>query len=304
MSNTASLQSGTVQANGQTFHVQSAGDPAAPFVLCLHGFPEFSGAWVDVLPQLADMYFAVAPDQRGYGLSSKPVGVEHYRVHHLARDMLALADHMAPGRPVHLIAHDWGASVAYMMAFLAPQRIAKLIVLNGVHPITFQRALIGDPEQTAASQYIHFLRRDDAAALLLENDCRRMMEFLTLGFGGGRWLTAAKRTAYLAAWQQPGAVEGMVSWYKATPLVVPRPGEMVASDPLGHIALASMRVRMPHLVLWGTEDKALRPSCIAELDMFCDHLTMKRVADADHWIVHQQTGRVVQEIRSFLASAV
>jgi epoxide hydrolase 4 len=296
------LDETTVPANGQTFHVLRAGEPSAPLVLCLHGFPEFSGAWADVLPRLADRFYAVAPDQRGYGRSSKPVGVEPYRVHHLAKDMLALADQVAPGRPIHLVAHDWGASVAYMMAFMAPNRIAKLIVLNGVHPIPFQRALIHDPDQTAASQYIHFLRRDDAGRLLLENGAHRLFAFLTGGFGGGRWLTGERRAAYLDAWQRPGAMEGMVSWYKATPLVVPRPGEAFTADPLAHIARDSVRVRMPHLVLWGEEDKALRLSCLDGLGALCDALTIHHIAAADHWIVHQQTDAVVTLIQDFLAA--
>jgi epoxide hydrolase 4 len=301
----AMLNENTVAANGQVFHVLSAGDPSAPFVLCLHGFPEYSGAWSDVLPQLADQFYVVAPDQRGYGRSSKPVGVEHYRVQHLAKDMLALADTMAPGRPIHLVAHDWGASVAYMMAFLAPTRIAKLIVLNGVHTIVFQRALLNDPMQAAASQYIHFLRRDDAAVLLAEHQCRRLFEFLTGGFGGGRWLTDDHRSAYAAAWNEPGAIEAMVAWYKATPLVVPKigvaRGEAEIEDPLAHIPAASVRVRMPHLVLWGREDKALRPSCLDGLNGFCDALTVRVIEAADHWIIHQQTDAVVGQIRAFLA---
>ena len=116
-----------------------------------------------MLPQFADAFHAVAPDQRGYGRSSKPVGVEHYKAQLLAKDMLALADEVAPGKPIHLVAHDWGASIGYMMAFFAPSRVAKLVVINGVHPVPFQRALIDDPEQRSASQYIRFLRRPEAA---------------------------------------------------------------------------------------------------------------------------------------------
>jgi epoxide hydrolase 4 len=296
------LNEKTVHANGQSFHVLTAGEESAPFVLCLHGFPEFSGAWSDVLPQLADKFYAVAPDQRGYGRSSKPQGVEHYRAQHLAADMLALAEALAPGRPIHLVAHDWGASVAYMMAFLAPERIAKLVVLNGVHPVPFQRALLDDPLQTSASQYIHFLRRADAAALLSESDFRRLFEFLTGGFGGGRWLTEQKRSAYREAWQQPGAVDGMVSWYKATPLVVPRSGTNTPDNPISPSSQARMKVPMPHLVLWGVEDKALRPSCLAGLEEFCSDLKIEKVLAADHWIIHQQTELVVERLRTFLGS--
>jgi epoxide hydrolase 4 len=292
-----------VEANGQSLFTRLVGDPAAPFVLFLHGFPEYGGAWESILPAFADRYFAAAPDQRGYNLSSKPVGIEHYKAQHLAADMFALADALAPGKPIHLVGHDWGASIAYMMAFLQPQRIAKLAILNGVHPVPFQRALINDPEQRAASQYIRFLRRDDAAALLGADGCQRTLQFLTAGFGGGRWLTDALRETYLKAWQQPGALEGMVSWYKATPMLVPAIGEDVAIDPIARMPVAMMRIRMPHLLLWGGEDKALRPSCTDGLEAFCDN-SFKRVdiAGADHWIVHQHPDRVVTELRTFIGA--
>jgi epoxide hydrolase 4 len=292
-----------IAANGQSFYTRTTGDPSAPFVLFLHGFPEFGGAWDAVLPRFADRFFAAAPDQRGYGLSSKPLGIEHYRAQHLAADMFALADQLAPGRPIHLVGHDWGASVAYMMAFLQPKRIARLVVLNGVHPVPFQRALINDPDQRASSQYIRFLRRDDAAALLLADGCQRALQFLTSGFGGGTWLNPEREAKYVDAWQQPGAMDAMVAWYKATPLSVPEVGEQVTVDPVTKMPVDMMRVRMPHLLLWGLEDKALRPSCRHGLEDFCDDLTVIDVASADHWIVHQQPDRVVQAIRSFFDAA-
>lgn len=292
----------TIEANGQRLFTRTMGDASAPFVLLLHGFPEFGGAWDELLPQLADRYFVAAPDQRGYGLSSKPAGIEAYRVQHLAADMFALADALAPGRPIHLVGHDWGASVAYMMAFLQPQRIAKLVVLNGVHPIPFQRALIEDPEQRAASQYIRFLRRDDAAPLLLADGCKRVLQFLTGGFGGGRWLTDALKAKYVAAFEQPGAMEAMVAWYKATPLTVPAIDTVVTDDPVAKMPAGLMRVRMPHLLLWGLEDKALRPACRDGLAAFCDDLRTVEIPDADHWIVHQQGARVAREIRDFFGA--
>ena len=92
-------------------------------------------------------FHAVAPDQRGYARSSKPEGLEAYRVKNLVRDILALGDHLSPGRPFVLVAHDWGASVAYATAIAAPNRIARLVVINGVHPGPFQRALIEDEAQ-------------------------------------------------------------------------------------------------------------------------------------------------------------
>lgn len=289
----------TIAANGQQFHTRTVGRPQAPFALFLHGFPEYGGAWDYVLPHFADAMFAAAPDQRGYGLSSRPAGVDAYRAQHLARDMLALADALAPDKPIHLVGHDWGASIAYMMAFLAPARIAKLVVINGVHPVPFQRALLDDPEQRAASQYIRFLKRPEAAELLLADGCRRGLRFLTEGFGGGRWLTEAMKARYLEEWQRPGAMEAMTGWYKASPLVVPAVGETPAVDPLARLDPAMMQVRMPHLVLWGMGDKALLPSCRAGLDAFAPGLRVVEIADADHWVVHQQPDRIVTDVRGF-----
>jgi epoxide hydrolase 4 len=297
----AMIETRMVSANGQTFYTRTIGKPDAPFVLFLHGFPEYGGAWNGILPRFADVAYAVAPDQRGYGRSSKPIGAEHYRAQHLAKDMLDLAAVLAPGRPIHLVGHDWGASVAYMMSFMAPARIAKLVILNGVHPIPFQRALINDPEQRAASQYMRFLRRPDAAEMLLADDCKRTLRILTEGFGGGRWMTDALQAGYLDAWQQPGAMEGMTAWYKATPLLVPEIGEAVTVDPLAQFDAAKMQVRMPHLLLWGLEDKALRPACREGLTAFAADLRVIDVPGAYHWIVHQQPDLVVTVIRDFFS---
>ncbi len=296
------MRTATIDANGQSFFVRSTGDEAAPLVLFLHGFPEYGGAWEAILPRFADRFHAVAPDQRGYGRSSKPAGVDSYRVQHLAKDMLALADKLSPEKPFYVVSHDWGASVGYMMAFMAAKRVAKLAVLNGVHPLPFQRALIHDPAQRAQSQYIRFLRREDSAKLLLENDCARALKMLTASFGGGTWLTDDMKRGYIEAWTMPGAMEAMVSWYKATPMVVPLPDEVVDTDPLAHINPAMMRVRMPHLVLWGMEDKALLPVTHAGLGEHCDDLRVVEVPGADHWIVHQQPDLVVKELRAFLAA--
>ena len=290
----------TIAANGLTFETLTAGDPTKPLLHFLHGFPEHAGAWADIMPAFADSHFCVAPNQRGYGRSSKPAGVENYKAQHLAADMLALAEAVAPGRPITLVAHDWGASVGYMMAFMAPKRIARLVVINGVHPVPFQRAILNDPAQRAASQYIRFLRRDDSAARLAENGHARLLGFLTKGFGGAQWLSEAKRQAYLAAWSEPGAVEAMVSWYKATPLVVPEIGEVVTDDAMARLPADRVRVAMAHLVIWGLGDKALLAVTRAGLEAFCGELQVVEIAGADHWIIHQQPDAVVEHIRRFV----
>lgn len=291
----------TVHVNGIDLHLRAMGDARAPLVLFLHGFPEYSGAWDEVLPAFADAFHAVAPDQRGYALSSKPEGIEAYRIKHLVRDILALGEHLSPGRPFVLVTHDWGASVGYATAIAAPGRIAKLVVINGVHPGPFQRALVEDEAQRQASTYMHYLRDPKAEAGLSANNFEKLLGMLSR-FGPQPWLTPEKRAGYLEAWSQPGALTGMLNWYRATPLVVPKPGETVDPATLPKLDPAQLGVRMPHLVIWGMDDRALLPTARATLADYCDNLTLAEVPGADHWVVHQKTSEVIGHIRRFIGT--
>ena len=256
---------------------------------------------VEILPAFAGRYHAVAPNQRGYGLSGKPEGVDAYRIKHLVRDMLGLADQLSPDRPFNIVAHDWGASVGYAMAIAAPRRIAKLAITNGVHPGPFQRALIEDEAQRAASSYIHYLRDPRAEERLSANGYEKLMGMLTR-FGEQAWLTAEKRAGYLEAWSQPGALTGMLNWYRATPLVVPKVGEVVDMASVPKLDPAQLRVRMPHLLIWGMQDPALLPVSRASLADYCDHaVVLREIEGADHWVIHQRREEVVGHLQEFLA---
>lgn len=285
--------------NGIDLAIRATGDPAAPLLLFLHGFPEHAGAWDDVLPAFADRWHAVAPNQRGYATSSKPAALEDYRVKHLVRDVLALADALSPDQPFALVAHDWGASVAYATAIAAPRRIARLVVLNGVHPGPFQKALLEDEGQRTASLYMHQLRDPAAEQRLSADNFAQLMAMFTR-FGQQTWLTDARKAAYIEAWSPPGALTGMLNWYRATPLVIPRPGEAADGAKAPNLDPAQLRVRMPHLLLWGMRDQALLPVSRATLPQFCDDLVVREFADADHWIVHQKTDAVIASIAEFL----
>ncbi len=288
-----------VDVNGIDLHVRAVGDVGAPLVLFLHGFPEYSGAWDDVLPAFADRFHAVAPDQRGYALSAKPEGVEAYGVRNLVRDVLGLAERFSPDRPFMLVGHDWGASVAYATAIAAPGRVARLAVINGVHPGPFQRALIEDEAQRRASAYMHALRSPEAEARLSANDFEKLMGMMER-FGPQPWLTAEKRAGYLEAWRQPGALTAMLNWYRASPLLVPKEGEAVDASRVMKLDPAQLRVRMPHLVIWGMDDRALLPVSRAALAAYCDDLRVSEIAGADHWVAHQRTDEVIGLLGAFL----
>src|SRR5690606_8059994 len=103
------------------------------------------------------------------------------------------------------------------------------------------------------------------------------------------------------AWTQPGALTGMLNWYRAAPLVVPPPGEAMPDAPILSMPADNFRVRVPHLVVWGEEDQALRPSCLEGLDGFAPDLTIERIAGTGHWLLHERPREVADAIRRFLA---
>ncbi len=293
------MRNETIAANGLEFNCLLAGDSASPLLLMLHGFPEYSGAWAGLMERLRDAFFCVAPDQRGYNLSSKPPAVEDYAAGKLAADAAAMLDHYRPGGAARaVIGHDWGAAVAYALAMRAPEKVERLIIANGVHPIPFQTALAAGGAQSEASQYIDWLRREGSEDVLA-GDAFGKLEAAFSAKMDHSWLTAAMRADYRRAWGRPGALRAMVNWYRASPMRIARPG---APIPVPEMPRDAMRIVMPHLLIWGMGDTALLPESRAGLEELCDDLTVQEFADADHWVIHQKPDAVAAAIRSFLAA--
>lgn len=286
-------------AGDVSLNVALLGDHDKPLMICLHGFPEYWAAWAGVMKALAADFFLVAPDQRGFNLSSMPAAEHSYRLRHMVADLASLADSLSPARPFVLAGHDWGASVAYAYAMAYPDRLSHLVIANGVHPVCFQRAILEDEKQQEASQYINRLRAKDAETLLSQDQYRRLLRMIE-GFSSVGFMDEAMRSAYREAWSKEGALTGMLNWYRASPLVVPAMGDKGASAMILEMPEEQFAIRVPHLVMWGEADQALRPSCLQGLERFAPDLTVERVADAGHWILHEQPQRVAQAIRDFV----
>ncbi len=284
---------------GVELDVAIAGDPASPPLVFLHGFPESHRTWRKVMPDLARDFRVAAPDQRGFGGSDKPEGVEAYKTDRILEDLLALADALSLGR-FTLVGHDWGGAIAWLAALRHPDRIRRLVIVNAPHPYVFQTSLIEDEAQRAASQYMNAFRNP-----AMEQGIARMgmAAFYEKTFGSHTDLSlipAEERQAYLDDWSRPGALTAMLNWYRASPLVVSMVGETVDPAKVMKLDPAQLRVRMPHLVIWGMNDQALLPVSRATLGDYCDDLTVCEIKDADHWVVHQKTDEVIGFLHDFL----
>jgi pimeloyl-ACP methyl ester carboxylesterase len=276
--------------HGITLACRRAGRGAAR-VMFLHGFPEAAFVWDDVMQQLAPLATCWAPNLRGYPGSSAPAELAAYRARHLVADVAAAID--AVGAPLDLlVAHDWGGALAWNLAAQRPELMRQLLIINSPHPAAFLRELLHNPEQQAASAYMNFLCRPDAEALLAERDHARLWPFL----GQPSWLTDAVRAQYSAAWA--AGLTGPLNYYRASPLRPPSGPD----DPLHALQLADdlVRVTVPTTLLWGEKDRALLPALLDGLEAWVPTLRVERVADASHWIVHEQPQRVAATIAALL----
>lgn len=283
-----------------------AADPAldgaaaapGPRVMLVHGFPEAAFVWDEVIERLGPRVSCNAPQMRGYAGSSAPAAQEAYRAKHLVADLAALIERI--GAPLDLlVAHDWGGAVAWALAAQRPQLLRRLLIVNSPHPATFLRELRHNPAQQQASAYMNFLCRPDAEALLAEGDFRRLWAF----FGEQpTWLTPARRERYREVWR--GGLTGPLNYYRASPLRPTRRAPPV-DDAIERVVLddTAVTVRVPTHVLWGERDRALLPGLLEGLERWVPALTVQRLPEADHWLVHEHPQCVVDTIAHLLGPA-
>lgn len=277
--------------HGITLSCRACGPIDAPRLVFLHGFPEAAFVWDELMQMLAPRFRCIAPNLRGYERSSSPAEVEAYRAKHLMADIKALIAATGDGPLAALVAHDWGGAVAWNLAVQAPALMRQLVIINSPHPGTFLRELQLNPAQREASAYMNWLCRPDAEALLAADDYARMWPFFT-EMGGAAWLSDALRQRYREVWDQ--GLSGPLNYYRASPMRPPTP-----EDP-GAMALSFapefVTVRLPTLVIWGEEDRALPPSMLDGLAQFVPLLDLQRVAGAGHWIIHERPALLAEAI--------
>lgn len=289
--------------HGITLQCRVSGEPGRPVLLFLHGFPEGAFIWDALLAHFAQPahggYRCVAPNLRGFAPSSSPAAPEAYRAKHLVQDVVALIEaECGAGQPLAaLVAHDWGGAVAWNIANQRPELLERLAIVNSPHPGAFLRELQRNPAQQAASEYMHFLCREDAEALLAENDFRRLFGFFDTPSGAPpAWLTEEVREQYRALWRQ--GLTGPCNYYRASPLRPPREGA-TGADAV-QLPDSMLQVRVPTLVLWGLDDPALLPGLLDGLDDWVSPLQVQRLAGASHWVVHEQPQPVIDAVQRFV----
>jgi len=279
-----------VPGAGVSLHLVTAGrdmSPGGPApILFLHGFPEFWYAWRNQLEVFGAERVAAALDMRGYGRSDKPPEVGAYDSARLVADVAAVLDRVSPARPAVLVGHDWGGVVAWQFAARHPERLEKLVIINAPHPAVFARELLNNPAQRLASAYVALFRSRLAEPFLRAGRFALLRRAVFGGAAPGAF-SREEQERYVAAWSQTGALAGGLNYYRAARLV---PAEAIRP------------VTTPTLVLWGMKDTALLPGNLEGLEEYVPDITVQRIPDGTHWVVHEHPGVVNVGIAEFIRS--
>lgn len=278
-----------VSANGIDFEVWESG-AGDKFALLLHGFPEHAISWRFQVPLLVSLGYRVwAVNQRGYGGTTTPAEKSAYSLKNLTEDVAALID-AAGAKTTTLIAHDWGALVAWTFASRNMRPLEKLVICNVPHPLCFKREYQRNPRQRKKSWYVRFfqipwlpetlLARKGGApiAKMLRDTCCNKANF-------PREILAV----YAGNATRPGGMRAMINWYRSAM------NDVMAATDLG------APIQVPTLICWGEKDVALEVSTLEGTEQYVRDVKIARFPNASHWVQQDAPDEVNAAMREFLA---
>jgi len=274
------------EVNGVSLHVIEAGPRRGNAIFFLHGFPEYSGMWESQMRFFAGRGFRViAVDQRGYNLSDKPKGIKAYTGEELAKDIHDLAEQMNY-KKIHVVGHDWGGMVGWYLAILYPRLIKKMVIINAPHPQVFYRTVKSSWQQRLKSWYMLIFQLPWLPEGLLRLGNYRALSNSMKESSASGTFDDAFFEPYKEAWSKEGALTSMINWYR---------GMRYANKTL----LSGKKARVSLLLIWGMQDKFLKPELAQKSVNMCTNGKLQLSATGSHWIVHEQPNEVNKWILEF-----
>ena len=290
-----------VDTDGVRLRVVEAGERGAPLIVLAHGFPELAYSWRHQIPVLADAgYHVLAPDQRGYGGSSRPEAVEDYDIHALTGDLVALLDSDVGGgvEQAVFIGHDWGAMVVWHTALLHPDRVRAVAGLS-VPPIPRARSRPTERwrEKFGADFYMLRFQEPGLADAEMEADVAVTMRGMFAGLVAGDaplpdWISSDEFDHYVSEFGRTGFT-GALNWYRNY-------DRNWASTP----QLAGAQTTVPALFVGGTADPVgptMNPARAREV--VAGPYTEEWIDGAGHWVQQERPDEVNRILLAFLRAA-
>ena len=280
------LREGYAEVGDVRLHYVEAGD--GPLIVLLHGFPEFWFSWrLQIAPLAAAGFRVVAPDLRGYNLSSRPEGVEAYSSARLAADIRGLIRELGAESAL-LVGHDWGGTVAWATAMNHPEVVDRLAILNAAHPRRLNEGL-KHPNQLRKLWYFFFFQPPGLPERTVR--ARNWRFFRRYQRDARPPYTPQETERYVESWSQPGAAAAIINYYRA------------AVKESKQVQAQLRPIAAPTLVIWGERDRYLGPK-LAEPDRDdVPNLRVERLPEASHWVHHDEPERVTRLLTDFFAPA-
>lgn len=282
------IEQDEIKVNGIRIHYAAAGPEDGELLVLLHGFPEFWYGWRKQMPYFAERgYRVVAPDQRGCGESEKPTAVSEYTYDKLGGDIAALIHGLGREKAL-VVGHDWGGAVAWWLAANRPGVCRKVAILNVPRPDVMARALKRSRKQLKKSWYIFFFQVPRLPEKWMSrNGCEMGIRSLK-GTSRKGTFTDDDIRRYVEAWSRPGALRGMINWYRAALHSFVRPPRFKPVD-------------VPLFVIWGRKDRFLGEELAEPGLRDCRDGRLRFIDEATHWVQHEEPERVNRELEEFFA---
>ena len=287
------IRSERVHANGLDFHVLVCGE-GDRLALCLHGFPEIGYSWRHQMSLLASLGYRVwAPDLRGYGQSDRPEGIENYKIETLMEDVGALIDASGAHETV-LIAHDWGAVIAWQFAASQIRPLNRLIILNGPAPRPQGKRPSIFTREFWRFSYVLFFQIPWLPEWTMRARNYRAIEKIFRGSTAHQpeRFTDDVIATYKESAARPGALTAMLNYYRA----LVRGGGMKRLQ-----VLDFPMIEKPTLILWGEQDPILPTEMIEDADSWVRDLTIRLIPDSGHWLQQEAPETVNSHLQEWLA---
>jgi epoxide hydrolase 4 len=282
------LREGYAELGDVRLHYVEAGE--GPLIVLLHGFPEFWFGWRwQIAPLAAAGFRVVAPDTRGYNLSSRPTGVAAYTADKLADDIRGLIRERG-AESAFVVGHDWGGTIAWTMGMNHAEVVDRLAILDAAHPRTLQEGL-PHPGQLRRSWYFFYF----ALPGLPDSQVRagRFRFFRRFLRDARPAYTPQEMDRYVEAWSQPGAATAMINYYRCSVRTPPKKAKA-----------AIRRISAPTLVIWGQRDRFLGPKLAEPSRDDVPNLDrVEHLPNASHWVHHDEAERVNQLLVDFFTPA-
>jgi pimeloyl-ACP methyl ester carboxylesterase len=244
-------------------------------IILLHGFPETSRMWVELI-NLLDIngYNIIAPNQRGYSSGARPSKISDYSIEKLSKDIIDIANEFKIDK-FHLVGHDWGSAVGWHVVSNFSERILTWSALSVPHLDAFMNSILNDTNQQKKSEYINFFKKPFLPEVYFKIFSNKYLKQI--------WSKSSddEINSYLKVFKQKRAIKSALNWYRAN--------FKNNTNLIGEISV-------PTLIIYGINDMAIGEASVDNSIKYLKGDYKIEKLNAGHWLIQESFKSVSENI--------